>query len=205
VQLAVPTKRKGRLAALAVMSLFFLWGAVSAATLDDYNTRLSRVIASLEGHQGERSRSGAQPSAPANLDFGTQAARDYTNLSPDLKQVFFIGDCVTSSGLAQTVVVPAGATRLFLGPMDGFHWYDNVGAFTVIVTSVPRLDIRPADLWHAGISWPTNAPDYLLEYSTNMPASEWIPITNSSIVVGDKFLVTVDVAFRQQFFRLRRP
>jgi hypothetical protein len=143
--------------------------------------------------------------APANLDFGTQAARDYTNLSPDLKQVFFIGDCVTSSGLAQTVVVPAGATRLFLGPMDGFHWYDNVGAFTVIVTSVPRLDIRPADLWHAGISWPTNAPDYLLEYSTNMPASEWIPITNSSIVVGDKFLVTVDVAFRQQFFRLRRP
>ena len=51
------------------MSLFFLWGAVSAATLDDYNTRLSRVIASLEGHQGERSRSGAQPSAPANLDF----------------------------------------------------------------------------------------------------------------------------------------
>jgi hypothetical protein len=62
-------KRSGRAAALAVMSLLVLLGAVSAATLDDYNTRLSRVIASLEGYQGERGRSGAQPSAPANLDF----------------------------------------------------------------------------------------------------------------------------------------
>ncbi|HZQ48261.1 MAG TPA: hypothetical protein VFC07_14690 [Verrucomicrobiae bacterium] len=144
-------------------------------------------------------------SAPAALDFTTQAARDYTNLAPPLKQVFFIGNGVTSSGLTQTVVVPPGATRLFLGPMDGFHWYDNVGEFTVTVTSLLQLDIRPFDAWHVDISWSTNAQNYSLEYATNMPASTWMPITNSPAVVGDKFVLRVSVALQQQFFRLQLP
>ena len=47
---------------------------------------------------------------------------------PDLKQVFLIG----SSAI---VTVPAGATRLFLGTMDSFQWWNNVGAFTAQVTA----------------------------------------------------------------------
>jgi hypothetical protein len=72
-------------------------------------------------------------SAPDPLDFRTPADRNYLTLSPGLKQVFFIGDGLTDSGQAQQVIVPAGATRLFLGTMDGCCWLDNLGSFTVIV------------------------------------------------------------------------
>lgn len=74
--------------------------------------------------------------APGALDFGTPASRDYLTLFPALKQVFFIGDGLTSGGVQQQVIVPAGATRLFLGPMDAVEWSNNVGSFTVQVSAV---------------------------------------------------------------------
>ncbi len=78
--------------------------------------------------------------APAMLDFrsffgNVPGGVDYTSLSPLLKQVFFIGDGLTSQGVLQNVVVPAGATRLFLGTMDGFEWSNNVGQLQVVVAS----------------------------------------------------------------------
>jgi len=141
--------------------------------------------------------------APVALDFATQAARDYTNLAPVLKQVFFIGDGVNSAGFTQTVEVPPGATRLFLGPMDGFHWYDNVGSFTVTVAAL-RLNIRAIDSSSLEISWSTNASGYSLEYATSVPTSVWIPVTNSPGVVGNQFVVSIIGTNPQQFFRLRQ-
>jgi uncharacterized membrane protein len=77
--------------------------------------------------------------APGTLDFGSggnvAGGIDYTTLSPELKQVFFIGDGLTSQGIPQSITVPAGATRLFLGTMDGFGWFNNVGSFDVVVSS----------------------------------------------------------------------
>jgi hypothetical protein len=76
--------------------------------------------------------------APADLDFGpTGIGTNFTTLSPALKQVFFIGDGLTGTGTGtvQTFVVPAGATRLFLGASDGFGWANNVGAFNVTVST----------------------------------------------------------------------
>lgn len=80
----------------------------------------------------------AQPDtgpAPGALDFGTAAARGYTSLSPELKQVFFIGDGTTSGGAQQSFVAPAGASRLFLGTMDGYGWYDNTGFYEATVNA----------------------------------------------------------------------
>jgi hypothetical protein len=71
--------------------------------------------------------SGAAPSA---LDFGT-IGFTYGSLSPVVDQVFYMGD-----GSAQSVVVPAGATRLYLGTMDGFGWDNNTGSFSVTLTNV---------------------------------------------------------------------
>ena len=68
-------------------------------------------------------------SAPSNLDFGTAASRDYVSVSPLLKQVFFVGDGKRTSGEAQSIVIPAGATRVFVGMMDAWQWNDNVGNF----------------------------------------------------------------------------
>lgn len=69
--------------------------------------------------------------APPLLSFETREARDFLILSPRLNQIFFIGDGKTSSGLGQIVEVPEGARRIALGTMDGFGWYNNIGAFEV--------------------------------------------------------------------------
>ena len=84
----------------------------------------------------------AQPdlsAAPGGLDFSTPALRDFVSLSPLLKQPFFIGDGLRNDGLSvQQFIVPAGATRLYLGTMDGFGWWNNSGSFDVTATNVPE-------------------------------------------------------------------
>jgi hypothetical protein len=72
-------------------------------------------------------------SAPANLDFSTTASRNFTTLSPQLNQLFFIGDGRTDSGDVQQFVVPTGAKRLIIATWDDYEWNNNIGSFTVTV------------------------------------------------------------------------
>ena len=77
--------------------------------------------------------------APGGLDFSTLSSRDFASLSPLLKQPFFIGDGFRNDGLTvQTFMAPEGATRLFLGTMNGFDWHNNVGRLEVTTTVVPE-------------------------------------------------------------------
>ena len=73
-------------------------------------------------------------SAPSPIDFSS--GYNFAGLSPQLKQPFYIGDGLTSTGSGQTqsFVVPTGATRLFLGILDSSGWYNNTGSFNVQVT-----------------------------------------------------------------------
>jgi len=73
--------------------------------------------------------------APTALDFSVSGT-GFNSLAPGLKQTFFIGDGITGtgSGNVQTFVIPTGATRLFLGTMDGFGWSNNIGSFDVTAT-----------------------------------------------------------------------
>lgn len=76
-------------------------------------------------------------SAPGALDFSSAANRNYLELHPLLKQVFYMGDGLGYNPTDfQKIVAPAGATRLFLGTMDGFGWANNVGAFCVDIDAV---------------------------------------------------------------------
>lgn len=89
--------------------------------------------------------------APERLDFSsTSLGRSFTQLSPLLHQTFYIGDGLTGegTGTVQNFMVPTGATRLFLGIVDGSYfvggpdYYDNnQGTFTATftVTSVPEI------------------------------------------------------------------
>ena len=65
---------------------------------------------------------------PAEMDFSSAASRDFSSLSPKIKQVFFIGDGLDSNSQLQQFVVPAGATRFYLGLLDEKGWWwDNTG------------------------------------------------------------------------------
>lgn len=68
--------------------------------------------------------------APASLDFSSNS--NFTSLSPQLRQSFFIGDGFTGtgSGLTQQFVIPAGATRLFLGYADAWNYSGLEGCYS---------------------------------------------------------------------------
>jgi hypothetical protein len=94
--------------------------------------------------------SDAQPDltiAPGLLDFHPAASRDYLTLEPLLKQVFFMGDGLTSLLDPQGVLIPDGATRLYLGTMDGFQWNNNSGQFDV---NLSVEEVPEAGTWVAG-------------------------------------------------------
>jgi hypothetical protein len=69
--------------------------------------------------------------APAARDDGVS----FASISPELGQIFFIGDGLTGSGTGsvQQFFAPTGATRLFLGSSDGFGWYNNIGDARVTI------------------------------------------------------------------------
>ena len=83
---------------------------------------------------------------PSRLDF-YDLGSSFASLSPEINQTFFIGDGWTDGAVLQQFMVPAGATRFFLGLADaGFFtgapgaYADNEGAFTADV----RFNIVPA-------------------------------------------------------------
>lgn len=70
---------------------------------------------------------------------------NFSQLSPDLQQVFFIGDGNNILGNDQYFRVPLGATRLFLATMDGFQWANNSGQFTVTIEDAAAVP-EPASI-----------------------------------------------------------
>jgi hypothetical protein len=97
-------------------------------------------IDSLVGVFLDDDRPDTSPAPPA-LDFH-RIGLGFLSLSPQLKQVFFIGAGTVrgKKPVARRFLVPKGATRLFLGTMDGFQWNNNQGSFTVTVT-IERSDV----------------------------------------------------------------
>lgn len=100
--------------------------------------------------------------APAGLDFTPVGfGTDFLALSPDLAQVFYIGDGKTSGGVFQSFTAPAGATRLFLGIPDGFNfggppgaYDDNDGWYSVRigVNETPAVPL-PGAMWLFGTAF----------------------------------------------------
>ncbi len=82
----------------------------------------------------------AQASA---MDFSSANSRNFTTLSPQVKQVFFIGDGLTSDNKLQEFVVPAGATRFYLGVMDEKGWWwDNTGSINTTMMNTQVMIVK---------------------------------------------------------------
>jgi hypothetical protein len=98
--------------------------------------------------------SGNAPAAFFNFapDGNVPGNIDYTTLQPAIGQPFFIGDGKTTGGVSQRVTVPTGATRLFLGSMDGSGWFNNTGSFNVTISLAEAAPQPPAPPPHGGLS-----------------------------------------------------
>ena len=73
------------------------------------------------------------PSGPPPADYNFLGGTEPTTFSPQLNQVFFIGDGLTgafdSSGSPQQFIVPANATELWLGFADAVYFSGSPGAY----------------------------------------------------------------------------
>ncbi len=98
-----------------------------------------------------------------------------------------------------TFVATEATTRL------SFRSYKDISLddVSVVPASYP-LVVRRLDDTHARVSWSTNATGCVLEYAAALPALTWTTPTNTPEIIGDDFVVTLDTASRQQFFRLRK-
>lgn len=83
--------------------------------------------------------------SPGNLTYASLADYQRTQYSPGLRQVFFIGDGRSDTGVTQQFLVPTGATQLVLGFGDGYNYrglvggyFNNAGALTVSVRQKPQ-------------------------------------------------------------------
>jgi hypothetical protein len=97
---------------------------------------------------GDESPTG-QPT-PDQLSFAGEGGLAFGTISPEIGQIFFIGDGLSSdsnagqtNGFKQHFVAPAGATQLFLGTADGSGWFNNSGSFTVEISSTDYDPPRP--------------------------------------------------------------
>ena len=95
---------------------------------------------------------------PKHLDFN-RIGLSFNSLSPELRQVFFIGTGATKDGRTRRYLVPKGAARLYLAIMDAYQWNNNSGSFAVTV-SAERADVS-SQMFSA---------DSAISYAKGMPA-----------------------------------
>jgi hypothetical protein len=105
-----------------------------------YSFSLSRIEAPFSSFVGVFIDSSQTHPVPDGLHFGTPELRSFAGLSPELQQIFFIGDGLTGVGTGeqQLFQVPQGADRLYLGILDIGGNYNNVGELQVTVAAVPE-------------------------------------------------------------------
>jgi hypothetical protein len=156
-------------------------------------------------------------SPPPSLDF-TVLGTNFTSFAPALYQTFFMGDGLTGdgSGTVQQFLVPAGATRLFLGITDagGFNgspggYGDNSGAFTASVEAfVPDPQILQLQLVRTNLNFDLQTfvnQSYTIQQTMNIAGSNWSFYSN---FIGDGLVDHVNVPATNgpaRFFRVTEP
>jgi hypothetical protein len=112
----------------------------SEPAVEDNIGNIYAPIDSLIGVFLTSSAPNTQSAPTATLDYTTQAARDTVNTTGlQVQEPFYIGNGETSTGTTKTFVVPPGATRLYLGTMDGHQWANNSGSFTATINQLQQV------------------------------------------------------------------
>jgi len=143
--------------------------------------------------------------APSRLKFGwSNTNRDYAIITPLLQQVFYIGSGARSDGSLRRVVVPTGATRLFLGTMDTASWNNNAGGFTVQVqvqqNIAPMLDLK---MYPGLLVTGTIGQRYGIEFTDNLQTTNaWQTLTNIVLLESPQYYFDTSAgATTRRFYR----
>jgi len=133
------------------------------------------------------------------------------------------GDLVASSGNTAVQGGPGGGddasgSLFFAATFTEFSWTSAPGTnattttpddgirlqFSVAPEIPPHLNITVPGVQQVQLAWNTNHTGYILESAGALPAANWEPVTNSVVVAGENFSVTVDTGETNRFFRLRK-
>src|ERR1022692_2097537 len=154
----------------------------------------------------------AQPLVP----FTNQVVATFTNGIPNSASTNFAasinwGDNVITAGLIQT-------NASGLKEVRGAHTYTNSGNYPVYISiqsylgaaaTVVSTSIVPpsVSLTRTGtnnlVKWPAWAADYQLQSHTNLNTTNWITLTNLSVLAGYENVITNATSGSNLFFRLR--
>jgi hypothetical protein len=145
--------------------------------------------------------SGPPASAPARLDFtdGTGLGHSFDSLSPQLGQMFFIGDGLTGTGTGTTqqFIAPSGATELYLGYTDDPSAYgDNQNAVTATVNVTGRTGTAVA-LAASPNPVSTGQPTTLTATVSPLPDGGTVSFAAGGVPIGGCGGVAVDVGTGQ--------
>jgi hypothetical protein len=80
----------------------------------------------------------------ASLDYSDLANQNLTNYTPDLNQIFFIGDGVNGDGVTQQFLAPTGAGFLYIAVADSIGSSTNNGGFLTVDVTGASLDAGAA-------------------------------------------------------------
>lgn len=85
---------------------------------------------------------------------------------------------------------------------DSRHDWD-ANFLNIVADPIPTLTILSAGT-NCLLSWPTNAPGFTLQSSTNLLAEIWSDVTADAVIVGQANSVTVTAPSATTFFRLKK-
>jgi len=113
------------------------------------------------------------------------------------------------------IAVTAGSDFSYPSGVAGLLVYDNSsgGAARADATwdnylatdrEPPSLSIHYSVFGDLIVSWPSSATDYLLQSSTNLPATTWTTITDGIVPAGDTYQYSEFAPQGTKLFRLRK-
>jgi uncharacterized repeat protein (TIGR01451 family) len=99
-----------------------------------------------------------------------------------------------------SVLVPGLGTNLVLRADDGFGHFGLANPINLLLVPSLQSDYQGNVLT---LSWPADAPGFVVETSTNLSSGSWILATTPTVLSNNQYLFQVQTSNSSRFYRLR--
>jgi len=100
----------------------------------------------------------------------------------------------------QPVALSSDGNKIIAGSYYGYIYISQL----VQAAAPPWLSLSLSGN-QAFLTWPTNAAGFNLQQNTNLLSTNWVTVTNQSVITNLLYQVTVPKTNRQNFYRLKTP